>query len=119
MLFMFVGELSKRGNRLGLGGYAVAVVIVLQVATPAIALMGTKPARFGFQMYSGLGAVKVTAVNDRAENIPVNPEAEIAGLLRPDVDWTGVLPERICDSYPSAARVTVEQPGRQRTIECD
>lgn len=119
MLSMFWGELFARRGRLGVGGYAVVAVIVLQLAVPTIAFMGKPPARFGFQMYSGIGAVSVTAVDDRGEKIPVDVNAELAGLLRPDLDWTGALPERICVASPSAVRVTVEQSGRQRTIQCD
>ena len=38
----------------------VAAVILAQIAVPAVALTLDKPARFGFQMYSGAGWTRIT-----------------------------------------------------------
>jgi hypothetical protein len=102
----------------GLTGCAVVAVIGLQVALPALALVNDPPARFGFQMYSALGGVSLKTVDAAGKPLDVDLESIIAGALRPEFDWTGVLPERICQATPEAVRVTVEQDGVRRDVQC-
>jgi len=115
---MFAGNLLGKLGRVGVKGYAVLAVVAVQIAVPTIALTGELPARFGFQMYSGLGGVKVRAVDARGDEIAVDLRTEVAEPLRPELDWLGVLPERACAAAPSAIQVTVEQAGQQRSVAC-
>lgn len=96
----------------------MVAVIGLQVALPAIALVNDPPARFGFQMYSALGGVSLEAVDAAGKPVDVDLESIVAGTLRPEFDWTGVLPERICQATPDAVQVTVEQDGVRRDVRC-
>jgi hypothetical protein len=98
--------------------WLVAAVIAAQVAVPIVALANGVPSRFGFQMYSGRGGVVVEAVDARRKAVPVDLDSILPGLLRPEFDWTGALPEAVCATTPSAARVTVRQQDRERSIRC-
>jgi hypothetical protein len=93
-------------------------VIALQVVVPAVALTNGVPSRFGFQMYSGQGAVTVEAVDARGDEVPVDLDEIVPGLLRPEFDWTNALPEAVCAAEPSADRVTVRQPDHERSVRC-
>lgn len=101
-----------------LTGYALIAVIGVQIALPALALVNDPPARFGFQMYSALGGVSLETVNADGETIDVDLEDIVAGSLRPEFDWTRVLPERVCQATPEAVEVTVEQDGIRRGVQC-
>jgi hypothetical protein len=103
----------------GLGDVVVVLVIVLQVAVPAVALMLPPPQRFGFQMYSGLGGVAVSIVDDEDVATAFDGAELLVGKLRPELDWLPTLPEAVCEAVPEAATVRVEQSGRERTVECD
>ena len=105
-------------RRAGLGDVAIIVVIALQVAVPAVALMLPPPQRFGFQMYSGLGGVAVFVVDDEGIERDFAAPEQLVGKLRPELDWLLTLPEAVCEAAPEAASVRVEQSGRERTVEC-
>jgi hypothetical protein len=99
-------------------GPVIALVILVQAAVPTIALLGEPPTRFGFQMYSAQGTVSVEAVDLEGGEVGIDLSRLVAGTLRPELDWTRVLPEEICAAEPRAARVTVRQPGNERTVRC-
>ena len=84
-----------------------------------VALLRPPPQKFGFQMYSGLGGVTVSVVNDEGDAEELNDVEQIVGKLRPDIDWLQSLPEAVCTAVPDAAGVRVEQAGRERTVECN
>lgn len=105
-------------SRLSATPWLLAAVVAAQLVVPAIALLGTPPTRFGFQMYSAQGGVVVEVVDRAGREVPIDLGEVVAGTPRPELDWTGVLPERICDSKPHAVRVTVTQPERRRTLRC-
>jgi hypothetical protein len=119
MFFMDFSEAFRSLRDSGPAGWAICAVVAAQVAVPAVALLDEPPTRFGFQMYSAMGEVTVEAVDARGEPVDVAPETLVAGTLRPDADWTGVLPERVCDAVPEASSVTVTQPDNRRTVTCD
>ena len=77
------------------------------------------PQKFGFQMYSGLGGVTVSVVDDEGDAEELNDVDQIVGKLRPDIDWSQILPEAVCTAVLDAAGVRVEQAGRERSVECD
>ena len=95
------------------------VVIALQVAIPLVALMQPPPQKLGFQMYSGLGAVTATVIDANGTEQTLTEFGDIVAKYRPDTDWLPLLPEAICETYPDAGGVRVEQSGRTRSIECD
>ncbi|MCD5344945.1 hypothetical protein [Agromyces sp. S2-1-8] len=101
-----------------IGTIAVIAVIFLQVAIPLVALLQPPPQKFGFQMYSGLGAVTATVTGSDGHEHSFEGIDDLVGKYRPDTDWLPRLPEAICAAVPDAASVTVEQSGRVRSIEC-
>ena len=101
------------------GSTAIFVVIALQVAIPLVALLQPPPQKFGFQMYSGLGAVTATVVDAEGGERPFVEIDRIAAKYRPDTNWLPLLPEAVCASEPDVVSVTVEQSGRSRSIRCE
>ena len=94
-------------------------MIAIQVVVPMVALLRPPPQKFGFQMYSGLGGVTVSVINDEGVAEELNDVEQIVGKLRPDIDWLQIVPESVCTAVPDAAGVRVEQAGRERTVECN
>ncbi|TYL53188.1 hypothetical protein [Agromyces mariniharenae] len=110
-------RVRARSDRIGT--IVILLVVLVQFAVPAIALLLPPPQKFGFQMYSGAGGVAVTIFD--ADGDPIEPVDidELVGQLRPDIDWLPVLPERLCQEVPGADRVIVEQSAHERSITCD
>lgn len=94
----------------------VAVIVLLQLAVPAVAL-AMAPSRFGFQMYSGAGWTHIDMEDEAGESHELQLSTYAANP-RMEVDWTTLLPEHICRQEPDAVRVTVKRWRSQRTIEC-
>lgn len=108
---------KRRGP--GIGSIVVIAVIAIQIIVPTIGLLLPPPQRFGFQMYSGVGASFTTEVlNEEGSQIQFDA-ANIVGKLRPEIDWLTSLPEALCVAVPDAAQARVEQSAGERTIECD
>ncbi|HEY9324276.1 MAG TPA: hypothetical protein VIP50_05045 [Agromyces sp.] len=101
------------------GSTAIFVVIALQVAVPLVALLQPPPQKFGFQMYSGLGAVTATVIDTEGDERPFVEIDRIAAKYRPDTNWLPLLPEAVCAAEHDVVSVTVEQSGRSRSIRCD
>jgi hypothetical protein len=98
----------------------VAAVVVLQVAVPAIAMTQPKPARLGFQMYSGYGAGSITVLDAHGEEIPVDAASLLPRNLRPELDWTQHVPQHFCAAISEAATVVIEQDATGRTsVSCE
>ena len=93
-------------------------MIALQIAIPLIALLQPPPQKFGFQMYSGLGAVTATIIDADGMEQTVTDFDKLVGKSA-DTDWLPLLPEALCESNGDAVEVRVEQSGRVRSIECD
>lgn len=105
--------------RIGAKRAVLLAVVAAQFVVPTIALLGsTPPTRFGFQMYSAQGWVKVKIFDESGHRITFDQSAHVAGLLRPELDWTRRLPEHLCRSVAGAARVVVDQPERRRDHRC-
>ena len=97
----------------------LVVLVAAQFVVPTVALLGSEPpTRFGFQMYSAQGWVNVRIFNDAGHPITFDQSTHVAGLLRPEIDWTQRLPEHLCRSVPAAARVVVDQPERRLDHRC-
>jgi len=113
------GARRRAGRGSLIGTIAVLGVIALQVAIPLVALLQPPPQKFGFQMYSGLGAVTATVVDADGTAQTVTEFEQVMAKYRPDTDWLPLLPEALCESYTDGVSVRVEQSGRVRSIECD
>ena len=99
--------------------HTIGAVIALQVAVPLVAFLDEPPTRFGFQMYSGLGSTEVDITARDGRPVPFDHQAALAGLLRPEFDWTQRLPEYVCANVPEAHKVAVRQTSQRRTVICD
>ncbi len=95
-------------------------MVLAQFAVPAIALTQEKPARFGFQMYSGYGVGTITVLDDTDAEIDFELSDVFPRSLRPELDWTRYVPEHLCAQLPQAATIVIEQDltGRS-TLPCD
>lgn len=102
----------------GVRGRLVIAAVFLQAALPFVAFLGEPPTRFGFQMYSGLGHASVQAQSASGEPIRLELSDLVAGSMRPDMDWTRILPEHVCANVPGVATVTVSQSSKHRDLTC-
>lgn len=94
---------------------------LLFLVPTVVLLLGSKPDRFGFQMYSGYGVPSATWTDaDGAEHgIDLS---DVVARPRGEIEWTAVLPEELCERIPGAVAVEVTQgqPGgpRARSVRC-
>lgn len=99
----------------------VGVVVALFAVPAAILLVGPKPSRFGFQMYSGYGVLSATWQDASGALHDVDLHDHLAND-RIEVDWTTFLPEELCTRIPDAVRVEVRRtrPGgdEHRSVAC-
>ena len=81
-------------------------------AVPALVLvLGPTPSRFGFQMYSGYGEVSATWQDAQGAVHDVDLDDHVASA-RVEVDWTTLLPPRLCRDLLDAFSVEVRQTDR-------
>lgn len=101
---------------------AAALAVVLLFLVPAVLLLvGPKPSRFSFQMYSGYGQTSASWTDAEGGRHPVLTGRHVANP-RVEVDWTTFLPEELCDRIAGAVSVEVRrtQPhgDQRRTVPC-
>lgn len=99
----------------------LAAVLALLVVPAVILLLGPKPARFGFQMYSGYGVTTASWTDRSGRTHELDLHAHTANP-RGEVDWPGFAPELLCARLPDASRVEVRRtrPGgtERRAVAC-
>jgi hypothetical protein len=96
----------------------VVLAIAVQVLVPLVALFSPDlPNRGGFQMYSALGTVRMTVLDDDGHRLRVDPDL-FAGIVRPELSWLDALPDYLCKHVPDAATVEVSQNGDTRRATC-
>lgn len=82
----------------------IAGFLILQVLIPATQLLGARPARFGWQMYSGtteFGSYQARLSDGRIEPIAVN---DYVARLRLEMD-PAVIPAHLCTVLTDAAAI--------------
>jgi hypothetical protein len=93
----------------------------VQLGVPLIQLAAHRPARFGWQMFSGLGhpaRFSVVLEDGRVDSISV---ADHVRWLRPEMNLPITLPPHLCSRVEGAAAVRVEPQigdAPDRTYEC-
>jgi hypothetical protein len=97
----------------------IATFLVLQVAVPAGALFGPRPARFAWQMYSALPPVpKAWTVAADGTQQPVDL-ATLFAAQRAEIDFESVLREGLCDATGAAAiRIQATEDAAIEEIPC-
>lgn len=97
-------------------GAALLIVLILavQVGVPIAALFESRPARFGWQMYSTVNPAPEAAVEDASGNlVPVDLSALIADP-RAEVRWSGPLSDLLCRERAAVAVVVTDRDGTTR-----
>lgn len=103
--------------RRGLIVVLVAAIAAIELGVPAIALVGDRPARFGWQMYSGVNPAPEAWVEDPAgERHAVDLRALIADT-RAEIEWAAPLAEHLCGERDAVAVVVADREGTVR-IPC-
>ncbi|MBD8869144.1 hypothetical protein [Nocardioides donggukensis] len=95
----------------------VLVALAVQIAVPLAVTVGDPiPSRFGFHMYTDLNPVEFDLYD--ASGAELEPDRVAVARLRPEIDWTGPLPEYLCDRFPEAAEVRVRDGEGERSLTC-
>lgn len=99
----------------------LGLVLALLLGPAVILVVGDRPSRFGFQMYSGYGDVTATWRDAAGTEHVVDLDDHLANA-RNEVDWTRSLPDDLCSRIPEAVAVQVRrtQPGTDqvRRVTC-
>ena len=98
----------------------IALVVLVQVAVPAVALVNDPPTRFGFQMYSGVGevpSIRLDLADGGSQDLTLR---EVVAVDRVELDWASRLPSELCARFPAATRVTLtwQKTGEVAREEC-
>lgn len=94
------------------------VYLFLQVVVPLVALGESRPARFGWQMYSGAGHVPSVYAVVREDGTRTEYDAaSYVGYPRADVRFDDHLPGFLCATHPQAVTVLTLSPDGQRVEE--
>jgi hypothetical protein len=88
-----------------------AAFLLVQLAVPAYMLTQPRPARFGWQMYSGVRIAGVYLVEDATGRLDTVRVADYVARSRIEVDHRGALPAFLCQAVEGAAAVVHERAG--------
>jgi len=97
----------------------VVAFLAVQIGVPLWKLIEPRPARFGWQMFSGLrGLPEFRVVLRHGQSFDV-PLGWHVGAGRSDVDYAGFLPPHLCRSYAGAAEIRVHfRSGTEQVYRC-
>lgn len=79
--------------------------LALQLIVPTILLSAPRPARFGWQMYSGTDKAPtfwVVSSDGIATEVVL---ADVVGYVRLDIDYRAKIPRHLCDANPDATLI--------------
>lgn len=97
---------------------AIVLFVVFQVTVSSLALMGPRPGRFGWQMFTGSTPVPAVWVESESGSLePVDIDRLIA-YGRPEVDFTSALVRSLCGEA-DVAGVVIEVDGGRSRFACD
>lgn len=95
----------------------VIAFVVVQLAMPAMALLGDRPTRFGWQMFTAYAPPpEVSVMSTDGELRPVDLD-ELLALPRPEADLISAIVTALCDD-PDTGAVLVERDGETRHEVC-
>jgi hypothetical protein len=109
-----------RERKAALLGALFLAFLAVQVVVPALALLGERPARFGWQMYSAVPTdADFVVVDGAGEERPVEPK-DYLGKVRGEIDLETVLPPAICAAEKDArlVRVVPRDGGGPTAVRC-
>lgn len=97
----------------------VVVFLVWQLAVPTLALLGPRPERFGWQMYSAFPPLpEAWTVDASGGETPVDVKLHF-GQLRAEIDFAAALRAGLCDASGAVAVKVSDPRGTTEVIECD
>jgi hypothetical protein len=106
-------------RRTALTAAFVVAFVVIQLVVPAVALFGSRPAPFGWQMYAAMPQLpRAWVVDTQGTETPVDLFTLFA-TQRAEVDYASALERHLCDRTDAAA-VRVQRPGddESKTVIC-
>jgi hypothetical protein len=96
----------------------LALFVVWQLAMPTAALFGSRPQRFGWQMYSTFPQLpKAWTIDAAGVETPVEVKRYFA-QLRAEVDFAGALRAGLCAATGAVAVKVADPRGVMETIPC-
>lgn len=96
----------------------LALAIGAQIAVPTLALGVPAPTRLGFQMYSGAGHLPIVELISREASTTRVALTDLVAVPRPEIDWSGLLPDALCRSRPGLSEVRLHYPERLISQQC-
>ncbi len=98
----------------------VAGFLAVQVVVPALGLLGERPTRFGWQMFSSVRSDADFVIVDRSGQERAAEITDYLGKPRGEIDLAAVLPAYICDEEPDAhaVRIVPRDGGEPTTVAC-
>jgi hypothetical protein len=96
----------------------VATFLVWQLAVPVAALLGPRPQRFGWQMYSTYPDLpRAWTIDGGGVETPVDVTQHFA-QLRAEVDFAAALRAGLCDASGAVAVKVADPRGTTEIVQC-
>jgi len=96
----------------------LAIFLVWQLVVPTAALFGSRPQRFGWQMYSTFPELPQAWTIDAAGVETQVEVKEYFAQLRAEVDFAAALRAGLCDASGAVAIKVSDPRGTTETIAC-
>jgi hypothetical protein len=97
----------------------VAAFVAMQLLIPAVALFESRPARFGWQMYSALPRLPQAWVIDSDGNQRPVDLTDLFAVRRAEIDYEDVLRAGLCVATGAAAiRIQGSAGAEMETLTC-
>lgn len=97
---------------------AIALFVVVQMTLSALALLGPRPGRFGWQMFTGSVSVPAVWVERQSGNLEWVDIDRLIAYGRPEVDFTNALVQSLC-AQADTVGVVIDVEGDRSRFGCD
>ncbi len=92
--------------------------LVIQIGIPVALLWHPRPARFGWQMYSGevaFPSYQFVYADGRREEVDLSL---YLAYMRAELDYTRLLPAHLCRQQPAAAAIAATAAAATELVPC-
>lgn len=115
-------EMGTAGNgKAGGARWAIAFAtayLLIQISIPVVQLFEERPARFGWQMFSGVRTFPTVELVYQDSLVSVDARALVVNN-RSDVEFVPHLPRHFCERTPAeAVIVRSSRPMTERVVRC-
>ena len=97
---------------------AIVLFVTVQLVLASAALLGPRPGRFGWQMYSGYVPVPAVWREDATGTLHQIDVERLIAYGRAEIDFTSALVRSVCTQPDTAAVVTAVEDGRRSRFPC-